>query len=81
MISCFQFGLRHAFVDSLVRRLICRQRDFVGQSHQLKFMVTLDHAAAGSDRSCADDLQLRRSFGDSVAEYEAHGFFHAQRAG
>ena len=68
-------------MQCLVRGMISRQRDLVGQSHQLKFVIALDHAAARSHRRCTHNLQSRRGFGDGIAEDEAHGFFHAQPAG
>ena len=81
MISLSNCGCVMPSLHGLISRLICRQRDLVRQTHQLKFMVALDHAATRGHRGSAHDLQLGRSLCDSVAEYEAHCFFHAQRAG
>ena len=71
----------HAFLQRVVRRLICSDRDLVGQAHQLKFVFALDHAAARSHRGAAHDFKLRRGLCDFAAEHEAHSLFHAQIPG
>jgi hypothetical protein len=56
----FQFRLRHPFMNRLVGCLIGRQCDLVGQAHQVKFMLTLDHAAAGGHRRGGNQLRRGR---------------------
>src|ERR1700722_424952 len=42
-------------------------------------MIALHHTTSGRHRRAADDIDLRRGLGDSIAEKETNRFFHAQR--
>jgi len=53
------------------------QRDLRSQPHQLHFVIALYHPATGCDWSGAGNFHLWRSLADTLAENEAHGFFHA----
>src|SRR5437762_3919368 len=44
-------------------------------------MIALYHPATRCDRSSGGNFHLRRRLPDTLAENEAHGFFHAEGGG
>jgi hypothetical protein len=69
-----------AGLDRLPRRFVDRERDVVGQLHQLQLGGAFDGAAAGGDRRGADGFKAGIGFADAVGEDEGDALFHAELA-
>src|SRR5690242_16525482 len=76
----FQLRFRHSRLQRAVGSFVRHQRDFRSEAHQFHFVIALYHSATGCDRGSAGDVQLRRSFSDTLAENEAHCFFDTDGA-
>ncbi len=70
--------LRHAFAQSVIDGFVCGQSYLASQMHQRQLVGALNHAATRGNWRGAAQGGLWRSFGDSIGEDEADGFFHSE---